>query len=113
MPDTVIARLLFVCMGNICRSPLAENVFRHKAAQRGVAHRFEIDSAAGERAALSTIARLRGKGRFAQALVETCRLIGEADGHYIVEEQSALVKICRQLGLEPVNAGAFSLAAKV
>ena len=45
MPDTVIARLLFVCMGNICRSPLAENVFRHKAAQRGVAHRFEIDSA--------------------------------------------------------------------
>lgn len=70
--------------------------------------RFEIDPAAGERAALSTIARLKGKSRFAQALIETCRLIGEADGHYIVEEQSALVKICRQLGLEPVRAGAFS-----
>lgn len=75
--------------------------------------RFEIDPSTGERAALTTIGRLQGKGRFAPALVETCRLIGEADGHYIVEEQSALVKICRQLGLEPVNAGAFSLAAKV
>ena len=75
--------------------------------------RFEIDPAAGERAALSTIARLQGKARFAKALVEPCRLIGEADGHYIIEEQSALVKICRQLGLDPVKAGAFHLAAMV
>lgn len=75
--------------------------------------RFEIDPSTGERAALATIERLRGKARFGRALVETCRLIGEADGHYIVEEQSALVKICRQLGLEPVEAGAFPVAAKV
>jgi protein-tyrosine phosphatase len=34
-----------VCMGNICRSPLAECVFRHKAALRGAADRFEVDSA--------------------------------------------------------------------
>lgn len=32
-------------MGNICRSPIAENVFRHKVRQRGVEHLFEIDSA--------------------------------------------------------------------
>jgi protein-tyrosine phosphatase len=38
-------RLLFVCMGNICRSPLAESVFRHLARERGVEDRFEIDSA--------------------------------------------------------------------
>ncbi|HEX8271231.1 MAG TPA: low molecular weight protein-tyrosine-phosphatase [Longimicrobiaceae bacterium] len=38
-------RLLFVCMGNICRSPLAESVFRHLARERGVEHLFEIDSA--------------------------------------------------------------------
>jgi protein-tyrosine phosphatase len=38
-------RVLFVCLGNICRSPLAENVFRHLAERRGVGHRFEIDSA--------------------------------------------------------------------
>ena len=32
-------------MGNICRSPLAEGVFRHKAAAAGLADRFEIASA--------------------------------------------------------------------
>lgn len=74
--------------------------------------RFEINPSAGERAALMAIARLQGKARFARALVETCRVIGEADGQYIVEEQSALVKICRHLGVEPVEAGAFSLQAR-
>jgi protein-tyrosine phosphatase len=38
-------RILFVCMGNICRSPLAESVFRHLARERGVEDRFELDSA--------------------------------------------------------------------
>jgi protein-tyrosine phosphatase len=38
-------RILFVCMGNICRSPLAESVFRHLARERGVEHLFQIDSA--------------------------------------------------------------------
>ena len=38
-------RILFVCMGNICRSPLAESVFRHLVRERGVEDRFEIDSA--------------------------------------------------------------------
>lgn len=38
-------RVLFVCLGNICRSPLAEAVFRHQVAERGWTDRFEIDSA--------------------------------------------------------------------
>jgi protein-tyrosine phosphatase len=38
-------RLLFVCLGNICRSPMAEGVFRRVAEQEGVLHLFEIDSA--------------------------------------------------------------------
>jgi protein-tyrosine phosphatase len=32
-------------MGNICRSPLAEGVFRHLAVEAGVADRFVVDSA--------------------------------------------------------------------
>ncbi|MGH7507696.1 MAG: low molecular weight protein-tyrosine-phosphatase, partial [Longimicrobiales bacterium] len=36
---------LFVCLGNICRSPLAEGVFRALVAEEGVAARFDIDSA--------------------------------------------------------------------
>jgi protein-tyrosine phosphatase len=38
-------RVLFVCMGNICRSPAAECVFREKARQRGLDGRIKIDSA--------------------------------------------------------------------
>jgi protein-tyrosine phosphatase len=38
-------RVLFVCLGNICRSPLAEAVFRHQVAERGWSDRFDIDSA--------------------------------------------------------------------
>lgn len=78
-----------------------------------VTARFEIDPSTGERTALTTIGRLQGKSRFTQALIETCRLIGEADGHYIVEEQSALVKICRQLGVDPIAAGAFGVPERV
>ncbi len=38
-------RVLFVCMGNICRSPLAEAVFRHQVRERGLEHAFRIESA--------------------------------------------------------------------
>ena len=37
--------VLFVCMGNICRSPTAEAVFRLKAKQSGMDKNLEIDSA--------------------------------------------------------------------
>ncbi len=42
MPKTGI---LFVCMGNICRSPTAEGVFRVAAARAGLIERLHIDSA--------------------------------------------------------------------
>lgn len=38
-------KVLFVCMGNICRSPTAEGVFTHLVQNRKLAHRFSIDSA--------------------------------------------------------------------
>ncbi len=37
--------VLFVCLGNICRSPLAEGVFRHLLDEKGLADRFRVDSA--------------------------------------------------------------------
>ena len=37
--------VLFVCMGNICRSPTAEGVFRKFVAEAGLSDRVEIDSA--------------------------------------------------------------------
>jgi len=40
---TEVNSILFICMGNICRSPSAEAVFRHKAAEHGLS--LTIDSA--------------------------------------------------------------------
>lgn len=37
--------VLFVCMGNICRSPTAHGVFRALVEREGLAHRISIDSA--------------------------------------------------------------------
>ncbi|PRP79500.1 Low molecular weight phosphotyrosine protein phosphatase-like [Planoprotostelium fungivorum] len=37
--------VLFVCLGNICRSPMAEMVFREEAKARGVLSEWHIDSA--------------------------------------------------------------------
>jgi protein-tyrosine phosphatase len=38
-------KVLFVCLGNICRSPLAEGIFRQKTIDQGVNHLFYVDSA--------------------------------------------------------------------
>ena len=38
-------RLLFVCLGNICRSPAAEGMFLHLVAQEGLEDQFLVDSA--------------------------------------------------------------------
>lgn len=36
--------VLFICLGNICRSPLGEGVMRHKVAQAGLSDRVFVDS---------------------------------------------------------------------
>lgn len=40
-----MVRVLFVCLGNICRSPMAEGVFRHLVSREGLQNLIEIDSA--------------------------------------------------------------------
>ena len=40
-----MVRVLFVCLGNICRSPTAEGVFRKLVQDMKLEHQFEIDSA--------------------------------------------------------------------
>ncbi len=61
-------RILFVCLGNICRSPTAEGVMRGLIEQRGLGGRVEVDSAAtggwhvGERPDARATAAARDRG---------------------------------------------------
>jgi protein-tyrosine phosphatase len=61
-------RICFVCLGNICRSPIAEVVMRSLLEEQGLADRVEVDSAGtgdwhiGERADRRTLAVLQRHG---------------------------------------------------
>ncbi len=61
-------RVLFVCLGNICRSPLAEGVFRTLVRARGLDRHYQVDSAGtgawhvGEKPDVRSIAVARKNG---------------------------------------------------
>ncbi|BFH37378.1 low molecular weight protein-tyrosine-phosphatase [Paenibacillus melissococcoides] len=40
-----MVNVLFVCLGNICRSPMAEAIFRHEVKRAGLEHAIAVDSA--------------------------------------------------------------------
>jgi len=68
-----VFRVCFVCTGNICRSPMAEAVFRRLITESGLAGRVEVSSAApgdwhvGEPADVRTLEALRRRGYDASA----------------------------------------------
>src|SRR5262245_54904575 len=84
-PRSGRARLLFVCLGNICRSPMAQAVLRHLAQEAGLEDRIEVDSAGtrpydeGGPAHPGTLAILLENGIAAAGL--RCRGVVAADFH--------------------------------
>jgi protein-tyrosine phosphatase len=96
--------VLFVCMGNICRSPMAEGVFTHKAREMGMA--LVIDSAGthdyhiGEppdlraqqtmRQAGYDIAQLRGR--------QVCRADFEKFDYILAMDEANLHNLQKQAG---------------
>jgi len=41
----MMVKVLFVCLGNICRSPMADGVFAHMVKEAGLADKIQVDSA--------------------------------------------------------------------
>jgi protein-tyrosine phosphatase len=82
MAESARVRVLFVCLGNICRSPTAEGVMKHLVERAGLDQRFFIDSAGtgayhvGERADARSAAAARRQGI---ELTSRARLFTEAD----------------------------------
>jgi protein-tyrosine phosphatase len=92
--------VVFVCLGNICRSPTAEAVFVRDVGAAGLAHRFEIDSAgtgdwhAGELAHPPTRAHAESRGI---AITHRARQIRADDferfDHIVVMDRSNLKNV--------------------
>lgn len=63
-----MTKVLFVCLGNICRSPTAEGVFRAMVTRAGLTHAIQAESAgtsashAGERADRRTVRHASQRG---------------------------------------------------
>jgi protein-tyrosine phosphatase len=45
MSDDTTYKVLFVCLGNICRSPAAEGIFKKMVRRQGLKDKIEVDSA--------------------------------------------------------------------
>jgi len=100
-------RVCFVCLGNICRSPTAEGVFRHLVAEAGLVAHFEIDSAgtAGYHRGEPPDHRARAAGKRAGIVIDgaarqfSARDFGRFD-HVIAMDESNLGEL-RKLSRTP------------
>lgn len=75
-------KILFVCLGNICRSSTAEEVFRTLTHRRGISRQFEVDSAGISSYHEGELpdARMRSAARqFGYELVHRSRPVRESD----------------------------------
>jgi len=99
--------ILFVCHGNICRSPIAESVFRHLARQRGVDHLFHIDSAgtsgyhAGDPPDSRSVATARGRGVTVEGRSRQVRSSDLERFHYIIVMDGENLSGVREIEVTP------------
>lgn len=106
-------RVLFVCLGNICRSPAAEGVFLHLLQQSQAGERFVVDSAGtgSWHVGKAADARMRAAAsRRGIQLPSRARQLGRADlnrfDHILTMDASNLLQVQALVG----EAGGSSLA---
>ena len=79
-------KILFICHGNICRSPMAEFLLKDIVRKRGLAHEFEIASAATSREEIGNPVHYGTKHKLAQLGIsvagKTARQVTARDYRY-------------------------------
>lgn len=106
-----MTKILFICHGNICRSPMAEFVMKHMVRARGLEKAFYIASAATSREEIGndihygTRAKLREKGiPFARRqAVQLCPADYEKYDYLIAMDRNNLRNIRRIIGEDPAG----------
>jgi protein-tyrosine phosphatase len=102
-------KVLFVCLGNICRSPMAEAIFQQLVDDAGLTDKFQIDSAGtgdwhvGEKAHPGTRAILaeHGIGYNGRSRQITTKDMADLSTYIITMDQSNSNNLTRQFGKHP------------
>lgn len=111
-----MVKVLFVCLGNICRSPMAEAMFRHIVKNEGLDDKITVDSAGtgdwhiGDKPHEGTYNLLVEKGINADGIQS--RQINQADfktSQYIVAMDAQNVTDIKKFNKEGVNTKIFRL----
>jgi protein-tyrosine phosphatase len=108
-------KILFVCLGNICRSPLAEALFKQKVKQAGLEHCLEADSCGtsnyhiGEPPDSRTIANARKNGITIHHLGRQLSVHDLEQFDYIIAMDQSNLENIHYLGRNHAVAGNVSL----
>ncbi len=104
-------KILFICHGNICRSPMAEYIFKNMTANLGLSNQFEISSAATSREEIGNGVYPPAKRKLNSVGISCsghhARQVTKADYDYydylIVMEQYNIRNLLRIIGSDPDN----------
>ncbi|WP_124058984.1 low molecular weight protein-tyrosine-phosphatase [Vaginisenegalia massiliensis] len=98
-------KVVFICLGNICRSPMAQVVFQDEVAKAGLSHVIEIDSAAtssweeGNPTHPGTRQKLAQVGLSCDGLVSRPLHLNDGQADYLIGmDQTNITDIKQQLG---------------
>ncbi|MEW6133781.1 MAG: low molecular weight protein-tyrosine-phosphatase [Pseudomonadota bacterium] len=101
--------VLFVCMGNICRSPMAEGIFRREIARAGLQDEVRIDSAGTHDYHIGAPPDARAQNAISRRGVDISGLRGRQVGHEDFEKFDYILAMDKaNLGILKRNAPAHA-----